>query len=1187
LLWLAGAALVVAILARPAAAQRSWDDNGNDASKEWSVFNNWNPNGTPEGEPIAIGDVANAANDATLVDQNFTITSLTVSNGADVFTSGNELIVNGVTTIGGAGVNFYVNPRSAGDQDGLDSQGIVVNDDANLQVTGESDSTAGGIVELESGLFEINVGGNAGGHGTIQLIEAVAGQVMENSGRLFVFGRPAGVIGRSPGTLTITGAGLGTGTLDLDGDNDSGFVDVDDGFALFESTALALIIEMPLADNFSGQMDIGTSDTVKITNSWSMDDDGILNFTGGTGALAGGMLTVNGTAARVNLNGTTAVFQNNLTFTDGDFHFNSGTVQFDGTTRFPDATDFVVDANFFDDLHPDTIRVNSVVDIGDLTVSADEDFYWDSADETIVNAGGDLSINVEHLRPGIVEPDTYRATLTLNSGNVDVRVADGEWVLDGVLNLNNSAADIPLLSGDTIEIGPDFAFGTSGDVIVGGAGTSQISAPVIFTAGANLSVAATAVLVTGNVTFQSVNGNSNAEFTGSGTWRLAGTNTVSETTTINMTGGTVDLDNSEVTALIADNTNVDAPLTVNAATFANYGSSKTFMGNTTLSNLNVDSDGATGSLTVNLDAPHAEWTVAPAGIVNLTNDNIAATLLAGSDVNLNGTVNVAGNVRTDARVDIGGTINILTAGSTLRLSGGDQVSDPNTIVGGTVNGPGLLLVEPGSALVGFGTIDADVDCDGSADLWADDGTLSISPGKQIFDVDQLGTADDDGILDVGTVWNTNVASFVVLNGGELTGRPLTNDGINGIKGFGLLSAPVNNNSRIDAVGGTLVVDVSDNLWDGQARTGQLNAASGDLEVRDNANYSFAGTIRADVGRTVFANGFDFLFEPGSTLHLTNGTYRSLGNQGFPLSGDFGGTIVVNPGGQSRLEMFGGAEFLGSSTTTLNDNLVLDNAVTFIRVGAEFTGSGSLINLPQSSLVLEDGVTSADLGVLIHNRGSFGLGATPQLVFVGAAAQISATAFQQSGGGSFNIDLGGAGLDEFDRLELTGSATLDGTLRLRLFNAYVPTLGDTFNILSAAGGVAGSFATIVQPNEMPMGLVFDVLYSPTLVRLVLMPELLGDYNLNGVVDAADYAVWRDTLGAVVTAFSGADGDGNGTVEAGDYDIWRAHFGQTAGDDPAVATGQAATNVPEAHGLLMFLQVVGSVLYRLRCKRASIY
>ena len=41
-------------------------------------------------------------------------------------------------------------------------------------------------------------------------------------------------------------------------------------------------------------------------------------------------------------------------------------------------------------------------------------------------------------------------------------------------------------------------------------------------------------------------------------------------------------------------------------------------------------------------------------------------------------------------------------------------------------------------------------------------------------------------------------------------------------------------------------------------------------------------------------------------------------------------------------------------------------------------------------------------------------------------------------------------------------------------------------------------------------------------------LSGDYNQNNVVDAADYVLWRNTLGANVTPFTGADGSGNGEL-----------------------------------------------------------
>jgi predicted outer membrane repeat protein len=59
---------------------------------------------------------------------------------------------------------------------------------------------------------------------------------------------------------------------------------------------------------------------------------------------------------------------------------------------------------------------------------------------------------------------------------------------------------------------------------------------------------------------------------------------------------------------------------------------------------------------------------------------------------------------------------------------------------------------------------------------------------------------------------------------------------------------------------------------------------------------------------------------------------------------------------------------------------------------------------------------------------------------------------------------------------------------------------------------------------------------------LAPALLGDYNMNGVVDGADYVVWRKSLGNGVPNYSGADGNGDGTVDQNDHNVWRAHFAQ---------------------------------------------
>jgi hypothetical protein len=54
-------------------------------------------------------------------------------------------------------------------------------------------------------------------------------------------------------------------------------------------------------------------------------------------------------------------------------------------------------------------------------------------------------------------------------------------------------------------------------------------------------------------------------------------------------------------------------------------------------------------------------------------------------------------------------------------------------------------------------------------------------------------------------------------------------------------------------------------------------------------------------------------------------------------------------------------------------------------------------------------------------------------------------------------------------------------------------------------------------------------------------LPGDYSLDGVVDATDYALWRNSTGTFVTAGSGADGNGDGRVDQSDYLVWKRNFG----------------------------------------------
>jgi hypothetical protein len=70
-------------------------------------------------------------------------------------------------------------------------------------------------------------------------------------------------------------------------------------------------------------------------------------------------------------------------------------------------------------------------------------------------------------------------------------------------------------------------------------------------------------------------------------------------------------------------------------------------------------------------------------------------------------------------------------------------------------------------------------------------------------------------------------------------------------------------------------------------------------------------------------------------------------------------------------------------------------------------------------------------------------------------------------------------------------------------------------------------------------------------------LPGDFNLNGVVDAADYVIWRNGLGTVYTQ--------------ADYNTWRTHFGQTSGS----GTSLSAIGVPEPN--VFSVLVITGVLF----------
>jgi hypothetical protein len=120
------------------------------------------------------------------------------------------------------------------------------------------------------------------------------------------------------------------------------------------------------------------------------------------------------------------------------------------------------------------------------------------------------------------------------------------------------------------------------------------------------------------------------------------------------------------------------------------------------------------------------------------------------------------------------------------------------------------------------------------------------------------------------------------------------------------------------------------------------------------------------------------------------------------------------------------------------------------------------------------------------------------------------------------------------------------------------IGHNLGLDHLASGIANLMSpqgTSAQLTAAQIAAVFRTRF-PQLLPI----SIAGDYDQSGRVDAADFILWRKTLGST-TDFA-ADGNRNFVVDNGDYDVWKRNFGAiTAVGFAGGLASSASVAVPE--------------------------
>jgi len=235
---------------------------------------------------------------------------------------------------------------------------------------------------------------------------------------------------------------------------------------------------------------------------------------------------------------------------------------------------------------------------------------------------------------------------------------------------------------------------------------------------------------------------------------------------------------------------------------------------------------------------------------------------------------------------------------------------------------------------------------------------------------------------------------------------------------------------------------------------------GAFDLTNSGTINIYGMINSDPG-FVFTNNSTGLIATNSAVFV-NGILNNAGNiqinDGSWFLGGNGhintGTIELN--GNSNLNIDGGG-FDNSGLLKINSSASITNGGTFtnnltVQVDGTF-GNGDFF-YPG---IFINNLTLKGTGTFRHEDGTFTNNTTGIIAPGASPGRLTVEGDVSLGSGTYHCEINGTGQGTtYDWLAINGRATIGGSSKLNIVFGYNPTVGATFNILTASP-VSGTFS----------------------------------------------------------------------------------------------------------------------------------